>query len=326
MTPLPSHAHGVIHEFRPYTDLLRTGNTARSSSPSKQAHNGQLVPRICHVCFLGLLLQRGILTNPSRTKAGVYNSGRKRDKMLRTYGRKGTTTPEARSSPTKKRVRFATEVQEQEIYKNEPPSACRRRPTRPDEDEEAPEATPTKSDAGTPSTPAKHTILNYFKPVSPSPTAAKAVKRPREEIDESESPLPVSKPTKRRRLLSVRPSRFLTDAPSSDADDEGANDARRRAAAKTKTPKEESTPLQEGGEALHNRRPLVDSAPGDKKARKEATSQVQTTLNISSKGTITECKVCDTVWNPLYPDDVKYHTKRHAAHLRAATKKQAEEL
>lgn len=243
--------------------------------------------------------------------------------MLRTYGRKGTATPEARESPTKKRVRFAAEVQEQEIYKNEPPSACRRRPSKADDVTQDAEATPTKSTGETPSTPSKHSILNYFKPVSPSPSAAKTTKRPREEIEELSSPLPAPKPTKRRRLLSVRPNRFLADAPSSDADDEGANDARR---AKAKTQKEEPSPLREGGEALHNRRPLVDSAPGDKKARKEASAQVQTTLNISSKGTITECKVCDTVWNPLYPDDVKYHTKRHAAHLRAEAKKTVDEL
>ncbi|KAG6015098.1 hypothetical protein E4U54_004251 [Claviceps lovelessii] len=53
---------------------------------------------------------------------------------------------------------------------------------------------------------------------------------------------------------------------------------------------------------------------------------VQTTLNISSRAAFAECKVCDTVWNPLYPDDVKYHDKRHKALLRRERKKEAEKL
>lgn len=196
-----------------------------------------------------------------------------------------------------KRVRFAAEVQEQEINKNEPPSYCGKNAPTTTADikagpgEKSPQSTPA----------AKHTILNYFKPVSPSPTLPKITKR---KLEEPESPVPKAAAKhvgKRRRLLSVRPSTFLaTTNPSSDADDE------------SETP----LPLQEKGDTLHNRG--SSSSPPKK--------DVQTTLNISSQAAFSECKVCDTVWNPLYPDDVKYHTKRHAAQLRAVKKKELDTL
>ncbi|PHH80790.1 hypothetical protein CDD80_6880 [Ophiocordyceps camponoti-rufipedis] len=51
--------------------------------------------------------------------------------------------------------------------------------------------------------------------------------------------------------------------------------------------------------------------PGTKSKRRRR-PRVQTTLNLSTGGTFAECKVCNTVWNPLYPDDVSYHARRHA--------------
>ncbi|CAI4217541.1 unnamed protein product [Parascedosporium putredinis] len=39
---------------------------------------------------------------------------------------------------------------------------------------------------------------------------------------------------------------------------------------------------------------------------------VQTTLNISAKLPFKECRICDTVYNPLHPADVKLHQTRHA--------------
>ncbi|KAG8162169.1 hypothetical protein KVR01_007934 [Diaporthe batatas] len=41
---------------------------------------------------------------------------------------------------------------------------------------------------------------------------------------------------------------------------------------------------------------------------------VQTTLSlaIGSSAGMRECKLCDTVYNPFHPEDVKVHTKRHA--------------
>jgi hypothetical protein len=145
-------------------------------------------------------------------------------------------------------------------------------------------------------------ILNYYKPV-PAATplsitsedtavAVAAPSSPCREIAQAT--------TKRRRRLKIRP----TDAPSSPA----------KPARPTKAPPEkENAPnapeIEEGTEET------------PKSASAKPTPTVQTTLNISSKPSFSECKVCDTVWNPLYPDDEKYHKKRHAAVLRAKKRK-----
>ncbi|RDA88577.1 hypothetical protein CP532_5836 [Ophiocordyceps camponoti-leonardi (nom. inval.)] len=56
-----------------------------------------------------------------------------------------------------------------------------------------------------------------------------------------------------------------------------------------------------------------DQSTREKPPRRKKPTTVQTTLNLSStQGTFAECKVCDMVWNPLFPDDVSYHTKLHA--------------
>jgi hypothetical protein len=71
------------------------------------------------------------------------------------------------------------------------------------------------------------------------------------------------------------------------------------------------------------------SSSSDVKVGKKAKGKspaVQTTLNLSSQAAFSECKVCNTVWNPLYPDDVKFHTKQHAAVLRARRKEKENEL
>lgn len=71
------------------------------------------------------------------------------------------------------------------------------------------------------------------------------------------------------------------------------------------------------GDALDSQR-----AQQHKKRRKEAPSgkrqTVQTTLSLAIGGSagMRECKVCDTVWNPFHPEDVKVHAKRHAGALR----------
>lgn len=53
------------------------------------------------------------------------------------------------------------------------------------------------------------------------------------------------------------------------------------------------------------------------KSKKKPTV-VQTTLALAIGGNagMRECKVCDTVYNPLHPEDVKVHAKRHAGWLK----------
>lgn len=55
-----------------------------------------------------------------------------------------------------------------------------------------------------------------------------------------------------------------------------------------------------------------------KKSRIAPKQTVQTTLALAIGGNagMRECKVCDTVYNPLHPEDVKVHAKRHAGVVR----------
>lgn len=66
-----------------------------------------------------------------------------------------------------------------------------------------------------------------------------------------------------------------------------------------------------------------DGQPPSKKTKTKTQPKkrhtVQTTLSLAiggSAGSMRECKACDTVYNPLHPEDVKVHTKRHAEVLK----------
>lgn len=64
---------------------------------------------------------------------------------------------------------------------------------------------------------------------------------------------------------------------------------------------------------------LHSTQPQRQKKRKEAPKEtVQTTLALAIGGSagMRECKVCDTVYNPFHPEDVKVHAKRHAGVVR----------
>ncbi|KAJ4387579.1 hypothetical protein N0V93_008174 [Gnomoniopsis smithogilvyi] len=58
--------------------------------------------------------------------------------------------------------------------------------------------------------------------------------------------------------------------------------------------------------------------PQKKKCKAALKQSVQTTLALAIGGNpgMRECKVCDTVYNPLHPEDVKVHAKRHAGVMR----------
>lgn len=67
------------------------------------------------------------------------------------------------------------------------------------------------------------------------------------------------------------------------------------------------------------------------KKRKTQTKRkdgVQTTLSlaIGSSAGMRECKLCDTVYNPFHPDDVKVHAKRHAVVVKRERERKAEEV
>lgn len=157
--------------------------------------------------------------------------------------------------------------------------------------------------------PAKGSILNYFrrevKTEDERPRRQSVKEDSSRELDTT-SP-PPERPRageRRRRLLRIRPAIL----PPSDDDVQG---------------EEEGDSDKENGTADGNepeRRPRPDVPPGnrnaeDAKRRRSSRRKppgVQTTLNLSARPAFSECKFCNTVWNPLYPDDVRYHGKRHA--------------
>jgi acetyltransferase ESCO-like protein len=57
-----------------------------------------------------------------------------------------------------------------------------------------------------------------------------------------------------------------------------------------------------------------------KKPTRTKSAPVQTTINLSTKSTFEECKVCRIVYNPLHPPDVKFHTKQHKANMRSLSR------
>lgn len=63
-----------------------------------------------------------------------------------------------------------------------------------------------------------------------------------------------------------------------------------------------------------------------RKAQTKRKDGVQTTLSlaIGSSAGMRECKLCDTVYNPFHPEDVKVHAKRHAVAVKRERK--AEEI
>jgi len=77
---------------------------------------------------------------------------------------------------------------------------------------------------------------------------------------------------------------------------------------------------------LQPRRNSISNHEDGKEKKLSRSNTVQMTLNISTQAAFSECKVCNTVWNPLHPGDVKFHLKQHAAVLRAKRKSERSEL
>lgn len=158
--------------------------------------------------------------------------------------------------------------------------------------------------------------MNFFKPLpQPSPVLSDPQTSILEPISSppSSPPLPSRAETKRRpRLLRFKGNslpRLDTHSESDSDETPGTQQAKASQAAEDGTPTEKLAPGLKSG-----------------RTRSKASPTVQTTLNISMQAAFSECKVCDTVWNPLYPDDVKYHQKQHAAVLRRKKRLEESEL
>ncbi|KAJ4861700.1 zinc-finger of acetyl-transferase ESCO domain-containing protein [Trichoderma breve] len=230
----------------------------------------------------------------SITKPGLHHHQRKREKPLRTYGRQ-TSTPEAQSEPPLKRQRLSALKQQEE---------------KPISPADSSDDVPKLDDAASPK---KSSILSYFKPAPQKPKddpPSQSQGSPAEEpIAPQESPK--RRPSKRKpRLLKIKATTHDTPHQSSQESDSHSN----------------RDSLQNTNS--YSTEPTLSSStspsppPGQKKPlSKTRPPSIQTTLNISAQAAFSECKICNTVWNPLYPDDVKFHNKTHKAVLRAQKRK-----
>ncbi|KAH0431931.1 hypothetical protein CcaCcLH18_06758 [Colletotrichum camelliae] len=180
----------------------------------------------------------------------------------------------------------------------------------------------------------KSSILSYFKPCRSS--SATEPSDPSDPLSDSEKLIdtPPSSPPIVKRIREPRRLRLRHSLPSSDGDDaeadkldNGKDDE--TATRVTRSSRRERKQLQEAKESKLNAQKECPAAKSQEatakpKARSKPVATIQTTINISSKPTFEECKVCRMVYNPLHPPDVKFHIQTHAAHLRKKAKARAQ--
>ncbi|KAF5676877.1 vacuolar er assembly vma12 [Fusarium denticulatum] len=242
---------------------------------------------------------------------------RSRVKPLRTYGKR-SIRDDSPKEPSTKKLRVSTEVAASEPASKGTDTAPLKEAT--EEAKSIPESTTTNKLTTEPVK--KGSILNFFKPVPPSSTVASSPKsdEPQPESTPPSSPPqpPRIEPRKKPRLLRFRgTSTPLLDDENAGDDTQGEDTEAEDSGTKSTRP----TPREN---SVNREVSTNESKPGKKGKAKIPT--VQTTLNLSTQAAFSECKVCNTVWNPLYPDDVKFHTKQHAAVLRAKKKERVCEL
>lgn len=250
---------------------------------------------------------------------------RQRNKPLRTYGRRSVSTPELRGEPASKKRRTGDGKSEDE---SEDTTAVLSLP-------EPPVKTQQIEGHGEQVTIKKGSILSYFRPITSSSRSATPTldsEKLSPAIDPPSSPpsSPPSLPTQpqtrtKRRRLRIRAIQLpSSDPPDPAVDEDGECLSGTQRGLETRGEETEARkPLAALSEELDNHGQERD--PRNPKKRRSV-PLVQTTLNLSAQAPFSECKVCDTVWNPVIPEDAKYHSRRHAAVLRARKKKNGKEL
>ncbi|KAL7951771.1 hypothetical protein V8C42DRAFT_305175 [Trichoderma barbatum] len=253
----------------------------------------------------------------SITKPGLHHHLRKREKPLRTYGRQ-ISTPEAQSEPPVKRQRVAALEEKQEkptssshtsdaVTKPEDAAVITASETTPKQDAAYQGKLDTRSQSA-----GKGSILSYFKPAPPKPKeddtpSLSQDSQPEEPIAPQVTPKKKHSSKRKPRLLKIKAT---THEPSSQESDTPLGQcSTRNPSNTTETTSSSTSPAPSPGRRKPSRNPKTRSP------------SIQTTLNISAQAPFSECKICDTVWNPLYPDDVKFHNKTHRAVLRAQKRK-----
>ncbi|PHH62791.1 hypothetical protein CDD81_6683 [Ophiocordyceps australis] len=237
----------------------------------------------------------------------------KRDKPLRTYGRQ-----QAHRSlrPNETRMEFSASLGNTATEQHTAAIGAQCRDSRQQVvhgDGWAHQPAPAETDAQAVSL--KHnSILNFFKPVP----STKSRESPRNASAEC---LSITKEAFTLRQWTLIPDADAQDAMSmqrqQDADDGMLQDQ----SDSTSPNRDQVLPNQDSDRNLLSTMSKRKTRTGFKVKRSKVAT-VQTTLNLSTKAPFAECKVCDTVWNPLYPADVKYHSRRHTTVLRAMKRKQ----
>ncbi|KAH8175070.1 zinc-finger of acetyl-transferase ESCO domain-containing protein [Sarocladium implicatum] len=233
------------------------------------------------------------------TKKGMSPPVRKRDKPLRTYGKRQAQPPAPTSDepPTKKR-------RHSEVEEGNDPAGKENVEVKPAAQNKDAIRSPDQPASGK-ATASKGSILSYFTRVQVQPIKSATKEEPEDEQEkEQETSVPRAK-RRKTRLLRLRTTSTDTSEEAPPAS-EDTNEASKKPGAESEAKRE---PLEECATASNQQERRVAQ-------KKTAAPSVQMTLNISPQAAFSECKVCDTVWNPLYPDDVKYHQKRHAAVVR----------
>ncbi|KAG6025854.1 hypothetical protein E4U41_001433 [Claviceps citrina] len=196
----------------------------------------------------------------------------------------------------------------------------------------------------------RSSILQYFRPLPAESTPQRRADKPAEAASSPPPPSATATPTlrarRRPRLLKIRghvpPVSLPADVLPEDAPSAAGVASNVRAAACSSQgeqrrrdlprdephhpPKRKQVGNRNG--AVH-RGKAGDGTGGDEVAaplKRPPPVVVQTTLNISSQAAFAECRVCDMVWNPLYPDDVRYHERRHKSLLTRKRKQEEAEL
>ncbi|KAF4970154.1 hypothetical protein FSARC_2751 [Fusarium sarcochroum] len=256
------------------------------------------------------------------SESPVPSQSRSRAKPLRTYGKRSLLRED---SPSIKKRRISTEATTSgmsESRNTETESTSLPKIVTEESKDTPVPATATSKPIANPIK--KGSILSFFKPIPPSSTVASSPKsdEPQPEATPPSSPPqpPRIETRKKPRLLRFRGNSIpLLDSEDAEDDNKGEGE--------TKAEEESGTKLARPAlrESSLNRESSTSDTKPTKKAKPKS-STVQTTLNLSSQAAFSECKVCNTVWNPLYPDDVKFHTKQHAAVLRAKRKEKENEL
>ncbi|OLN97694.1 hypothetical protein CCHL11_09179, partial [Colletotrichum chlorophyti] len=168
----------------------------------------------------------------------------------------------------------------------------------------------------------KSSILSYFKPCRSSSTndSSDSLHTPKKLIDIQPCSPQVIKRMAEPRRLRLRPSTPILPATDismaslgeSNHANGGGGDQSAKRVLRTRTPRRSGLDMTDNSTLSQKPTHKERTEPSHKTPPKlRQSSTIQTTINLSGKPTFIECELCRIVYNPLHPNDVKFHLKRH---------------